>query len=254
MKVHHTLTGHISSVRCLEISHSSLPSQHSTGNRRLIFSGGGRAQLKIWRVDIKFCNSILASRTEYCHEAATLAEDLPVICKCEDSSCDTCSSKDLEGQKYNKTTGPQKEGLQIQNHNTNLNNLHKVSGFSEQTVSRTVVKDFNEQEGTWNVPGENQDISQATRSSSCAISSENKTDRVNMSVTKDEAVDCKIVYEYVTGLQLSELSGRRVKKPWRYPVKNSDPETRILDLSVMSLPRSSSVFLIAAACSDGLLR
>lgn len=210
--------------------------------------------MKIWRVDIKFCNSVLAARTKCSDEATTLAEGLPVICKCEDNSCDKCSSYDLEGQKCSKNKGPQKEELQIQNKNTNLNCLHKGSGLSEQAVSRTVVKDFNEQAGTWNVSGENKDISQATRSSNCEISSENKTDRVNTSVTKDDAVDCKIVYEYVTGLQLSELSGRRVKKPWRYPVKNSDPETRILDLSVMSLPRLSSVFLIAAACSDGLLR
>ena len=68
----------------------------------------------------------------------------------------------------------------------------------------------------------------------------------------DKIDDHKFTYEYLAGVQLSELSGRKVKKPWKYPVENSDPETRILDLTVINLPMS--LYLIGAACSDGLVR
>ena len=54
-------------------------------------------------------------------------------------------------------------------------------------------------------------------------------------------------------------AARRVKKPWRYPVDNSDPETRILDLCLFSGKEISdtviqTLFFFVAGCSDGFVR
>ncbi|XP_069139917.1 tRNA (34-2'-O)-methyltransferase regulator WDR6-like [Argopecten irradians] len=47
-----SLQGHISSVRTLALCRSGLPWKQSNSDRILLFSGGGRAQLLIWRVTI----------------------------------------------------------------------------------------------------------------------------------------------------------------------------------------------------------
>ncbi|XP_033756154.1 LOW QUALITY PROTEIN: WD repeat-containing protein 6-like [Pecten maximus] len=47
-----SLQGHISSVRTLAVCDSGLPWKQSSSERILLFSGGGRAQLLIWRVTI----------------------------------------------------------------------------------------------------------------------------------------------------------------------------------------------------------
>ena len=43
-----SLQSHISNVRCLAVCHSGFPQCNT--NRKLLFSGGGRAQLLIWRL------------------------------------------------------------------------------------------------------------------------------------------------------------------------------------------------------------
>ncbi|XP_052770439.1 WD repeat-containing protein 6-like [Mya arenaria] len=163
LKVSHTLTSHISSVRCLAVCQSSIQSQHSSANRKLIFSAGGRAQLQIWRTDVKF-----------------------------NQDFDTCSSNTFTKEGANSSEGRQF----FQDADT---------AFNKETHSDEMVSSPN------------------------------------------------FYHESLCGLQLSQI-GKRVKKPWRFPVENSDPETRILDLTVIQQESSPSLFLIGAACSDGIVR
>lgn len=177
-----TLTSHISSVRCLQVCDSCLQSQHSREFRKLIFSGGGRAQLKIWRTDVRFPN------TSGCRDKTN----------CEDVF----------------------------------------------TIDKSVINHYEKDSKL------GQDNKDKVTESECKSTNETNINYYN----SDNFGDGKFMCEYVAGLQLSELSGRKVKKPWKYPVENSDPETRILDLTVITLLRSRSLYLIAAACSDGHIR
>jgi len=63
--------------------------------------------------------------------------------------------------------------------------------------------------------------------------------------------DVDFSYESLADLQLSDFC-QKTKKPWKHKVENSDPETRILDLTVVS--RGNQQFVVGAACSDGIVR
>ena len=71
-----------------------------------------------------------------------------------------------------------------------------------------------------------------------------------------ETVSCQ--YESLAGVQLG-CQKRRKGKPWRLKEDNSDPETRILDITVFSAHEAwtdytGNLFFLSAACSDGLIR
>ncbi|KAL4231612.1 WD repeat-containing protein 6 [Mactra antiquata] len=181
-----TLTGHISSVRCLYVCSSSYNTRHSdTSDRKLIFSGGGRSQLKVWRIVANFSNQL-------------------------DKPCNSC---------------------------VDVPQVHSGDRIgSDPTVC------------------ENNCDNIAQKVTNCEISPLSQSQIVENN-TSDSM--CNFNYECLGGLQLSSLT-RKHWKPWRQPINNSDPETRIVDISVIT-PEDrnqpeSTLFMIATACSDGIFR
>lgn len=96
---------------------------------------------------------------------------------------------------------------------------------------------------------------------SCVKSTEMCSNRISFScnnIRDNSDNNCKLTYLCLADFQLSSIT-RKCRKPWRQPVDNSDPETRILDLSVVTPEDlthlgSRSLYFISAACSDGFLR
>lgn len=206
--VYHTLTGHISTVRCLFVccsSQTQVPAaenENPTSYRKLIFSGGGRAQLKVWCVEARFSES----------------------------------GKVQSSEKNTQDTN--------------------VQGSGAEYVSQKNFIEVNEQHCQ---------KKECVKSAQCQVHSEqtdHNCDTICYNTSKKNLVPCdnkcSLSYVCLAGLHLSNIN-RKCRKPWRQPVDNSDPETRILDLSVVTPEElghtgSRSMYFISSACSDGFLR
>lgn len=164
----------------------------SCSDRKLIFSGGGRAQLRVWRVTVQFSKHL---------------------------GYDDCLSDSLK-----QTCLP--------------SNYPKKANVSK---SKESSKSVNEKQYLATMRSSIMDVCE-----SCTIPDNNNPTN-----------ECNFSCECLGGLQLSQLT-RKHWKPWRQPLNNSDPETRIVDLSVIS-PESrhqplSTLYILSAACSDGVFR
>lgn len=162
----------------------------------MIFSGGGRAQLKVWCVEVKFKDERKEQKSK---------GNKHVTC-----TCDPCKHLELSSEIADQQCQEDK-----------IENIGQSCIKSTQMCcNRTLVS------------GDN--------------------------VMDNRENNCKLTYLCLADFQLSSIT-RKCKKPWRQPVDNSDPETRILDLSVVTPEHmaplgSRSLYLISAACSDGFLR
>lgn len=60
--------GHLSCIKCISIFNLS---EDENFSKSLIFSGGGRAQLRIWEVTIKLSNSLFKSEDLLCKDVSS---------------------------------------------------------------------------------------------------------------------------------------------------------------------------------------
>ncbi|XP_052225658.1 WD repeat-containing protein 6-like isoform X3 [Dreissena polymorpha] len=189
LKVCHKLTSHISSVQCLAVCDSGKVTGRAPADMKLIFSGGGRAQLKVCRVQ-------------------------------------------LGGNKHNPSSVCRNQtDPQLLDIGTDVHSIVECKKASEELRSAAV--------------GEVQGGPACDQKGDC--------DTWRLAVDAGKSQQCPVTYESLCGLHLNNLT-RRAKKPWRYPVENSDPETRLMDLCVVTLQGSRALFIVCAACSDGIVR
>ena len=226
------MTGHISNVKCLSICdiQNEEPVNRTDCkpiHRKLIFSAGGRAQLKIWRVKTTLGSTKSKTETS-CRELGTRSDIIPLITK-----SDNLTNKTVRNCKHseNSTSGFTKEAFQNQSSHCascdldNQNDLH-AHQLNPQDVD--------------------------------ALDRENTS---NIHDSKTANIECECSVECLAGLQLGQ-PGRRRKKPWQQPVFQSDSgdsEARIMDLSSwratdLDLEMPSSLYFVSAACSDGEVR
>lgn len=221
LDVCHSLTGHISTVRCLYVCSSSqttkqAPAEQSENpniHRKLIFSGGGRAQLKVWGIEVKFSNEDNGK------------QKMVDFNKGERTNYKECDKNSSGTESIEIGTNEQFRMCKNKHASSIVSHIHSdVISFKCKNTSRNNDSELFD---------------------AC--------DKGLQSKDKYE-----IDYVCLAGLQLSE-GNRKCKKPWRQPFNNSDPETRILDLSVVTPNElgqieSGSLYFVSAACSDGFLR
>ena len=278
----HSLSGHISSVRCLAVCKSSVPSSHNSGqNRKLLFSGGGRAQIKIWRLDVgSLSQPSLATLNQRVNPDNTVSKDIqtkPICIRTNDTEAiETVSC-------YSENTDIVSSVIEAENcdsknedtSNALLQNLNETSSGNQLLKPPTACKisgltDHLETQGNFqsnfSIKTDNSSNIQSLEDSEKLGQSEISATRCEdknsseYSVHKTQAGKSEILcqYESLAGVQLG-CDKKRKGKPWRVKVDNSDPETRILDLTVFRAQELSSehpegLYFLTAACSDGFIR
>ena len=283
----HSLSGHISSVRCLAVCKSSMPSSHHPEqNRKLLFSGGGRAQIKIWRLDVGIGSSsqsslaTMATINERVDPDNTLSQDFqtkPIYIRTNDTDAietASCYSKNsdivssvIKAENCDSKNEDSYNALLPNLHETSSGNrLHKaatackISGLTDHSETQDNFQSNNsiKTDNSSNI----QSLEDSEKSGQSEISATRCEDKNSSeySVHKMQAGKSEILcqYESLAGVQLG-CDKKRKGKPWRVKVDNSDPETRILDLTVFRAQELSSehpegLYFLTAACSDGFIR
>ena len=224
MHILHTLSGHISSVRCLCLCESSVPSSHNSKlYRKLLFSAGGRAQIKIWRLNIE-CNGHLNPFSR-----PNSSKDTIGISK----SSDICQKSETINQ------------IDV----TQSSVISPSSDSSLQNSSEFLKHDNLESPSTSSKDMRNDHIQDSTEIG-------NKHHGHNAGSSSELDITCQ--YESIAGVLLGSHKKRK-GRPWKVREDNSDPETRILDMTVFKATEISalypeSLYFLTVACSDGLIR
>ena len=283
----HSLSGHISSVRCLAVCKSSVPSSHySEHNRKLLFSGGGRAQIKIWRLDVGIGSSsqpslaTMATINQRINPDNTVSQDFqtkPIYIRTNDTEAIETVSCYSENT-YIVSSVIKAENCDSKNEDSNnalLQNLHETSSGNQLLKPATTCKisgltDHSETQDNFrsdnSIKTDNSCNSQRLKDSeksgqtgiSAILGEDKKSSEYSVHKTRAGKSDILCQYESLAGVQL-DCDKKRKGKPWRVKVDNSDPETRILDLCVfraqdLSSDHPEDLYFLTAACSDGLIR
>ena len=91
----------------------------------------------------------------------------------------------------------------------------------------------------------------------CSTTAESETNpKTDRKTNSQLPISCQ--YESIAGVQLGSHKKRKGRS-WKLKEDNSDPETRILDMTVfraaeISVHYPDSLYFLTAACSDGLIR
>ena len=249
-------------------------------HRKLLFTGGGRAQIKVWRLDVCKESSDVALKTlkPVLHAKTSLSED---IVKEKDKSLTTKYCHDTESASCYKISNVNdiissviSKDAKIENcscddlsqspqdvSNVNKPCLQYNSPESDLTDSSEKNKILQSNSAVANKCSGNTSVSERPGEERCifrcqeAIFSEQSAQTIDKESAKS-VISCQ--YESLAGVQLG-CDKRRKRKPWRLKEDNSDPETRILDLTVFTVQELSPDYperlcFLTAACSDGLIR
>ena len=279
----HSLSGHISSVRCLAVCKSSVPSSHhSEQNRKLLFSGGGRAQIKIWQLDVSKESSLqpsLATKNHIVNTENTVSEDIktkPIYIKTDDTEAIETASYSENSDIVSSVIKAENCDIKNEDSNDELSwNLQETLNVDQLHKPATACKiscltDHSETQDNFqsniSIKTDNscnrqrlEDSEKSGQSEISATRCDNKNaSEYNVTKTQTGKSDILCQYESLAGVQLG-CDKKRKGKPWRVKVDNSDPETRILDLTVFRAQELSSehpegLYFLTAACSDGLIR
>lgn len=257
MHILHSLSGHISSVRCLAVCESSMPCSHNSKlNRKLLFSAGGRAQIKIWRLDDNTSKFL-----ETLHHSQSVQNET------KDLSRALLLSPNKEQSEHSKTKNDSKTASTVI-HNTGCDTKDFQSDFSIpgnikfsscQKEEEKAVCTGNEVSKTKTTDSETsrEETNRITHCNDGCVSSELDVNvQVDSKNDHGSLISCQ--YESLAGVLLGTHRKRKAK-PWRLKEDNSDPETRILDLTVfraldLSPDNEETLYFLTAACSDGLIR
>ncbi|KAL3864776.1 hypothetical protein ACJMK2_006430 [Sinanodonta woodiana] len=228
MQVLKTLHGHISTVRCLSVCHRHCLSDHDdNGNNKsfLMFSGGGRSQLKVWR--LHFTDKIERPHINLCSKYQSTSQQ------------DGCHKQvDLKGT----------------NKKCNSGNI-AYKGDPVLKKMRVIDSDISQKVG--------EERKRLDKMQESGMEEEEKkySNNIESEVYSDQNLvgDLDFKVESLAAIQLIDNGQTKVKKPWKHSHMNSDPETRILDITVTSASDiiegcSVPVYFLVAACSDTILR
>ena len=234
MHILHTLSGHISSVRCLCLCESSVSSSHNSKlYRKLLFSAGGRAQIKIWRLNIEYNGHLnpfsepnssknaidLSKGSDICQKSETINQIDVTQSSVISHSCDSSLQNSSEFLKYNNLESTSTSTKDMRN-----DHIHDSTEKGDKHHGHIQLN----------------------------------TDNPSKESNSNHKSDITCQYESVAGVLLGSHK-RRKGRPWRVREDNSDPETRILDMTVFKATEISmlyleSLYFLTVACSDGLIR
>ncbi|KAK3589747.1 hypothetical protein CHS0354_021072 [Potamilus streckersoni] len=245
-----TLHGHISTVRCLSVcrQHHLSPSDHhihsqtsidmkrlddnvDNGNNKsfLLFSGGGRAQLKVWR--LHFTDKIERPHVNLSGKYQSTSQQ---------GDCN--KQVDMKEDTYNKCNSgnkaPKDDAAETVLKKMRVNDSHTSQQASKEGKSLDPMHELRLEE-------EEKKYGKKIESEVC----------IDHNLVDD--LDFKV--ESLADIQLINNGQTKVKKHWKHSHMNSDPETRILDITVTSASDinegySLQVYFVVAACSDAVLR
>ena len=267
---------------------ASLSSHDPKMHRKLLFSGGGRAQIKVWRLDVCKESSDVALKTlkPVLHAKTSLSEDIVkekdeslATKHCQDTESASCYkishvndiissviSKDaeIENRSCDDLTQSSQDVSNVNKPCLQYNSPYRPTVHtleSDLTDSSEKNKTLQSNSAVVNECSGNISVYQRPGEERCIFRCEeaNFSEQSEQTVDKESAksvISCQ--YESLAGVQLG-CDKRRKRKPWRLKEDNSDPETRILDLTVFSAQELSSdypewLYFLTAACSDGLIR
>ena len=243
------LQGHLSSVRALAVCSIPNPkhsnSYKSNGERKVnsvhktvMFSAGGRAEIKAWCV----------------YNSKTTEIDGKAACSGETHLINGAGSCGLKERPIAGTNGDVKNRRPVKDDAFDM--LQQCSKEAFSTDSST-SQDANKAEKT----NENCDAENKSLEPECANDSSTQDCTISESLSGVQRAviinQDKCWYRY---MGTHSLSQRTLScKPWRTSYSNSDPETRYMDLSAFCVNELSSdypnhLYIILAACSDGFVR
>ena len=261
-------------------------SHHSDQNRKLLFSGGGRAQIKIWRLDVDIESSsqpslaTMVTIKERVNPDNTVSEDFqtkPIYIRTNDTEAmETAScyseNSDIDSSVIKaencdrKNEGSNNALLQNLHATSSGNQLHKaatackISGLTDHSETQDNFLSNNSIKTDDSCNSQRLEDSEKTgqTAKSAILGEEKNSSEYSVPKTQTGISDILCQYESLAGVQLG-CDKKRMGKPWRVKVDNSDPETRILDLTVfraqdLSSEHPEGLYFLTAACSDGLIR
>lgn len=207
---------------------------------RLLFSAGGRAQLKAWRI----CQSVAAANLDMAHNDGVLYTSSHTVdnivttdCKASDTSTILLSRSNISsssGEVYHVTTGQVQEG---NGSATLVEDETKASNLSHRDSEHLkICSDIQDPHHQNDSP-----LYHGDQPGSC----------------NDEA-KLRCWSEYLgTHMLHSDRVGN--SKPWKKAFYSASPETRYMQLSVFAvqdvhLGYPIELYVVAAACSDGFVR
>ncbi|XP_035672898.1 WD repeat-containing protein 6-like isoform X1 [Branchiostoma floridae] len=215
-----TIQDHISSVRCLAVcsQHATSGASQHASSPKLLFSGGGRAQLKCYRVSVSS------------HGDSSGGVDKVKPCYEEDGS-----------KHQNSKTNTQQDG-----HPPKVSVKETCEPQGYESVNSLLDTSAGE-----SGPGNNRTLQQESTDHSCDVPDTELT-----TFDGHPAVECHI--EYLACHNLVERRRRKKKSGAAQIEEEEEVEIRYMALTAWQGgqvdPHAAHLFFLAAACSDGFLR